>query len=155
MAARGPEGLVRKSSPSITGSHRNYSNRHNREKRGPGWWPREGRRVGWKGGKTSSLRRNLHRCRFTDLPASTLRPHPRPPPSAVLVRRLTFPALPGGSSPECRVTLRGRQRTRSTTVRLISNHTLILATYVQHLFSGEVKQVSYRVCVVSHTHALC
>ena len=68
-------------------------------------------------------------------------PPSRPPALCCVGRRLTFPALPGGSSLESRVTLRGRQRTQSNTVGVFTQthsktHT---HTHTQHLFSGEVK----------------
>lgn len=114
VAARGPEGLVRKSSPPDTGSHSNHSNQHNREQQGPGWWPQEGRWVEGEG-KKKSLHHRPRLCSFINRSGSTCRPPPSLPALCCVGGRLTFPALPGGSSPESWVILRGRQRTNSNT----------------------------------------
>lgn len=84
VAARGPKGLVRKSSPADTDRHRNHHDQHKRE-RGR-LWPvasggllgrREGR--GSKTSSSSSLHLKppfmlFHQHERGDLPASTLRP---------------------------------------------------------------------------------
>lgn len=111
VAARGPEGLVRKSGPPDTGSHSNYSNQHSREQRGWGWWPQEGHWVEGEGKKevpTSQAPLML----FHPQERLNLSVHPPSPSLCCVGGRLTFPVLPGGSSPESWVILRGRQRTR-------------------------------------------
>lgn len=125
VAACGPESLVRKSSPLDTGRHSNHSNQHKREQEGPGLVATRGL-LGRFGGRekkevnmtssSSSLHHEPHSRSFINSRGSTCRPPPSAPALCCVGGCLTFPALPGGSSLESWVILRGRQRTHSDTV---------------------------------------